>query len=236
MKIAIGIFAKTPELSPVKTRLAQTIGEEKANGFYALSVAAVDRNLKDLRDCFNNPENPYGNEVDLTCHWALAEAEGVGNAFWKGKSCLWTGEGSLGERLHQVSQRLFEFSDYVFVMGTDSPQVGTEILKRAMEHVWRNRKKAIIGPCSDGGFYLFGMPVPLDKALWTSVIYSQESTCQQLMTQLTEKGFEIELLPVYGDVDVEGDLVRLKKELLEGQEALNNEQAKLLNWLQLKGI
>lgn len=231
MKIAFGIFAKTPELSPVKTRLAQTIGEEQANAFYELSVAAVSQNLKGLKAIFNE-------SVDLSFYWALAEEEGPENPYWREKVCFWTGEGSLGERLYQVSHRLFEDHDYVFVMGTDSPQVGSEALKKVVEKALKfeaealeGREKAIIGPCSDGGFYLFGMAKPLAKEVWTSVTYSRDNTCQQLVDKLTEKGYDIENLSLYGDVDVVEDLGKLKKELLEVQGALNNEQKNLLNWL-----
>jgi len=40
MSVGLAIFAKTPGLSPVKTRLAASIGDEKACEFYQYSVAA----------------------------------------------------------------------------------------------------------------------------------------------------------------------------------------------------
>ncbi len=46
MSAAIAIFVKTPGLSPVKTRLAATIGEEKAKEFYLLSLKAVEKTVK----------------------------------------------------------------------------------------------------------------------------------------------------------------------------------------------
>jgi len=41
---AIAIFAKTPGLSPVKTRLAKSLGQVAAENAYRLSVAAKQSN------------------------------------------------------------------------------------------------------------------------------------------------------------------------------------------------
>lgn len=231
MKIAIGVFAKTPDLSPVKTRLAQTIGIPMADVFYKKSVAGVAGNLRDLKIALAETAVTKNEALSLSIYWALAEEEGVNSPFWKGKTCLWTGAGSLGQRLNQVSKALFENHDYVFVMGTDSPQVGAAPLLKALVTMVENRGKAIVGPCSDGGFYLFGMENPLGESFWTHIQYSQGDTCQQLIDSLKEKAQAFEILPAYGDVDVAEDLIRLKKELLENQEALNEEQKDLLNWL-----
>jgi glycosyltransferase A (GT-A) superfamily protein (DUF2064 family) len=38
---ALAIFVKTPGLSPVKTRLAEGIGQARAEAFYRLAVDAV---------------------------------------------------------------------------------------------------------------------------------------------------------------------------------------------------
>ncbi len=193
---------------------------------------AVNGNLRDLEKALEKINENSNEPLELSIWWALAEEEGLTSDFWKGKQCLWTGEGNLGERLNQVTEALFENQDYVFVMGTDSPQVGAAVLLKAMLKISEGRDKALVGPCSDGGFYLFGMARPLGKGFWTCIQYSQIDTCQQLIKSLEEKMMTIERLPVYGDVDIAEDLIQLKKELLKTQEALNEEQKNLLNWLE----
>ena len=48
MSIALAIFVKTPSLSPVKTRLAQSIGEDKAIAFYMLCLEAIKETAKQI--------------------------------------------------------------------------------------------------------------------------------------------------------------------------------------------
>ena len=66
MKCAIAIFAKTIGLSPVKTRLAVSIGQDKAEQFYRLSIACIEDVLRAVVS-----ENP-----SIFPHWVLAEEEG----------------------------------------------------------------------------------------------------------------------------------------------------------------
>ena len=42
-QVGLGIFAKTAALSPVKTRLAASIGKAEAEQFYHLSVLAIEQ-------------------------------------------------------------------------------------------------------------------------------------------------------------------------------------------------
>ena len=50
MKIAIAIFVKTPNVSPLKTRLAASLGKEKSLHFYKLSLNSIVSTLKQT-DC-----------------------------------------------------------------------------------------------------------------------------------------------------------------------------------------
>ena len=56
MNIAIAIFVKTPGISPIKTRLAASIGQQKAEDFYRLSLKSLVSTLK---------------EIDITPYWAV---------------------------------------------------------------------------------------------------------------------------------------------------------------------
>ncbi len=47
MKIAIAIFVKTPGVSPLKTRLAASLGQEKALHFYKLSLKCIISTLEE---------------------------------------------------------------------------------------------------------------------------------------------------------------------------------------------
>jgi len=198
---AVAIFVKTPGLSPIKTRLAQSIGKEKAESFFMLSAKAVGQVVEQLSD--------------VVSYWAVGEEEGVSHELWQDFESIYTGEGDLGERLHNVYSELLAKHGSVVLMGADSPQITRSILSDAIEKV--EQDNFVFGPTHDGGFYLFGGGKPVAKEIWTGVSYSQDDTLFQLEERLG-KTFK---LPALTDVDVEEDLKILEdewpKDLLVGQ-------------------
>ena len=87
--IGIAIFVKTPELSSVKTRLAATIGSEKAEQFYRLAVKAIEQTVATV--CADKPIPPY---------WAIAEKQALDRPIWSGFTCLYGGSDDLGLSQH----------------------------------------------------------------------------------------------------------------------------------------
>mgnify|MGYP000022014806 CR=1 FL=1 len=110
---ALAIFVKTPQLSPVKTRLASDLGEALAQEFYQRSLKVTQSLAKEIQE----------NTSSLTAYWAVAEKFGLGHSLWNAFPTLNQGSGSLGERLAHVYGQLIERHDYVCFMGSDSPQV-----------------------------------------------------------------------------------------------------------------
>ena len=85
MSTAVAIFVKTPGLSPLKTRLAASIGQEKAHEFYNLSLNAIRETLTTL---------------DISPYWAIAEKEALNDPMWQDYNRLHTGDGNLGVIQH----------------------------------------------------------------------------------------------------------------------------------------
>lgn len=220
MSEAIAIFAKTKSLSPVKTRLAADIGESLAGAFYTLSVEAVTEIVKAAQK-----------QNDFVPYWALAEKEAVDYTEWYDFSSLWTGEGDLGKRLHNIYSTLRKKHDYVILIGTDSPQLEPEIITNAIKKLRNQPESCVIGPAHDGGFYLFAAKTPIVEHIWTKVSYSQSVTLEELSSNLAANGITIQLLSSQGDIDTMNDL----KPLLNALEANRNllpAQRKLYRWLQ----
>lgn len=220
MKTALGIFAKTIGLSEVKTRLAAEIGKELAEDFYRLSIAAIS-------DIAEEAASSYG----LHPYWVLAEEKGPQNPFWHGKEVFWTGDGSLGMRLHSVYEHLLQDHDAVLLIGTDSPQLSASRLEDALLKLKRAPNNCVIGPALDGGFYLFGAARPLPKEVWTEVTYSHETTLNALSAKIRGAGIDILSLPPESDIDHKTDLIWLK-EKLSSKEVRLPPQEGLSLWLQ----
>lgn len=193
MNTAIAIFVKTPSLSPVKTRLAASLGKAKALEFFSLSLKAVE-------------ESVAASGADL--YWAVAEEEGLNDPLWQQHQRLYTGEGDLGQRQQHVYQSLRQQYTKVILIGADAPQLSQELLHKAIETL--DKQQLVIGPATDGGYYLFGGGIDLATEVWSNIPWSTEQTLQSLQQRLP---VQPALLPALTDVDTAEDLQLVLKEL-----------------------
>lgn len=204
---AIAIFVKTPELSPVKTRLTQTIGAEKTLEFYYLCLNAVQE---------------ITNETDAKAYWAVGEKEGLNNKLWNGFDRLYTGEGGLGERQSSIYNTLKNYHHNVMLLGADCPQLTPEILQNAFLKLQQNNY--VIGPATDGGYYLLAGKRPVARDVWVNIPYSTPQTYKKLVAQLKEP---IARLQTLTDIDKYNDLEKMLQEMPENP---NTTQKALITW------
>lgn len=217
--ISIAVFAKTPALTPVKTRLAASIGTDKATQFYQHSLNCTAAMLRQLQD----------RQPDINIFWAVAEEEHQKDILWQNKNTLWTGPGDLGQRLHHVYQHLKKQSDIVILLGSDCPQLSSQSLINAINILQQAHQHTVIGPAEDGGFYLFASDLDIQSSSWMNTRYSENSTREQLIDQLNQP---VHLLEHAFDIDTLIELQQLHTCLrLRNQKKLSNPQQQLLNWL-----
>lgn len=219
MTQALAIFVKTPGLSPVKTRLAATIGSAEALRFYRLATAAT---AAVARHC----------QTALTVYWAVAEADPRTITAWPGFAQVGQGEGDLGERLHCIYDQLQQRHGAVLLIGADSPQVTPVLLKQALTILEDVTNPFVLGDASDGGFWLFGGRKPIPRSVWLGVRYSSTDTANQLRGALTALG-GIATLRELTDVDDAADLPELADALHTLSDPLP-EQRELLSWVRAK--
>lgn len=222
MKTAIAVFCKTPDLSPVKTRLGVEIGKNYAEEFYRLSLSVVHEVILQVIN-----ESLY--KVDA--YWAIAEKEALSHPIWDSFQSVWTGEGGLGERINYVFEQLLPSYDQIIILGSDSPQITADYIINAIERLSQKNVNGVIGPCRDGGFVLFGTKQLLPKSVWTDVIYSQDDTLEQLVILLDKMKFHYFKVPALGDVDTYNDLLFLVKDYIKLSSNLQPQQRKLFNWM-----
>jgi uncharacterized protein len=212
----LAIFVKTPGLSPLKTRLAATIGRERAESFYLLSCSAIEETV-----------TAASLRVSLKPYWAVAETAGQDFKAWKNLKTLPQGEGDLGLRLSTVYDLLLQKYDAAFLIGADSPQISADILVAAFNALDRGDQPFVMGLAKDGGFYLFGGKVPVPASLWQEIPYSDSSTARILQERLAPLGSVTFLPAQLTDADTEADLSSMVNELKESP-SLSPSQQKLL--------
>lgn len=221
MDIAIAVFVKTIGITPVKTRLAKDIGTAKAEEFYQLSRNATAQTVDNFRDNFKG----------ITPYWAVAEKAASCLSCYHNFDQIWTGEGGLGERLNNVYSLLQKKHDGVILIGSDSPHLSPTILEKATNKLQKNPDKCVIGPCLDGGFYLFGSSLEIKSDIWLNVNYSTSKTLEKLTKELDENNIALDYLAKEFDVDTGSDLETLFKRMTDDYEHLLPNQEKVYLWV-----
>jgi len=220
---AIVVFVKTPGFSPIKTRLAASIGQFEAEFFYKLAVATLAETLNKLKKTRPN----------LEVFWAVAEQQALGQELWQGFPCIVQGEGSLGQRLEHVYQEMIDSFDSVILIGADSPHLDPQVLEFSLT-VLDNAEQLtkgnfVVGPARDGGFYLFGSSLKLSTKFWQQIRYETETAGSDLVQACLGLG-QLEILEPELDVDTKEDL-ELLAQILARRCKNSLGQKALLDWL-----
>lgn len=193
---AICVFVKTPELSPVKTRLAASIGASAAILFYEKAVEEVKNTITNFSSLHSLHDLSH-----VSPYWAVAEESGLKNPRWSEWPQLWQGEGDLGERLAHIEAQAFEAHDSVLFLGADAPQITEADFSKAYELLRHN--DVVVGPCTDGGFYLLLTNKPLGKEIWTSVTYSADTTLAELKSYISKQKPQLKYIELTEKFDVD---------------------------------
>ena len=203
-KTAVAVFVKTPGHSPVKTRLAKTIGTDGAEATYKSFVSIIENKMIQIKE----------SALGIEPYWAVAEPDCMNAHVWEKLNIISQKAGGLGERMFNVYDELLSKHDAVVLIGSDMPHIEVSLINQVHEDlkskINKNETDFIIGPTFDGGFYLFAgtQKVPLEK--WESVVYSDDSTCKNFINSLSSIS-KFDQLEENFDVDNVEDLNRLNE-------------------------
>lgn len=195
---AIAIFVKTIGFSPVKTRLAQSIGKFWAEVFYSESVNVTQSKIRLIQN------------TQLEAYWAVAEKEALSENYWAQFKNISQGDGGLGDRLNLVYKSLLKKHGFTILIGADSPHINVGYILKTIRILILNPNSFVIGKCMDGGFYLFAGNKPVPKDIWCSINYSSETTASELEIKLKSLGSVFEIENSF-DVDTFDDLKKLEQ-------------------------
>lgn len=198
MKEAIIIFVRNLQLGKVKTRLANTLGDEKALAIY-----------KEL--LYHTKEITAQITADkYVFYFDKIEENDLWNApgFFKCRQC----NDELGGKMKNAFKELFDKGyEKVAIIGSDCFELTTAIIGEAFALLKNN--DTVIGPAKDGGYYLLGMK-KLIEPVFENKQWSTDSVFSETINDLTKNNFSFASLPVLTDVDTEEDWNHTKKILL----------------------
>lgn len=187
MDKALIIFVRKPELGKVKTRLAAQIGNEKALQIY-------HQLLDHTRTVV----------TETSCDPFVFVTETQEGEYWKGFSMEIQSMGDLGVKMHDAFEFLFD-KGYakVVIIGSDCPELSQVHLEKAYQLL--DQHDLVIGPASDGGYYLLGMK-KLYPLLWKDKNWSTPSVYQNTISTIQKLQLSFGELEVLNDLDEEKDI------------------------------
>jgi uncharacterized protein len=101
------------------------------------------------------------------------------------------------------------------VLNSDSPTLPTALLVETAEVLARPGDRAVLGPSSDGGYYLLGLKKP-HRRLFEDVAWSTATVARQTLERTAEIDLDVHILPGWYDVDDGASLRALTAELSDG--------------------
>jgi rSAM/selenodomain-associated transferase 1 len=185
------IFIKNPILGKVKTRLAATIGEEKAMEIY---LELMNHTLKIAGKT----------KVEVN----LFFSDEIMNDFPFPKKYIQKGN-DLGERMRNAFDVCFaEGGKKIVIIGTDCAQLKEELIEEAFSKL--DSDQAVIGPALDGGYYLFGMREML-SGIFEGIEWSTSTVFSETKRKLMDSKIRFSVLKELRDIDTEDDLFTLNQ-------------------------
>jgi rSAM/selenodomain-associated transferase 1 len=181
----ISIFARLPVPGQAKTRLIPAVGEEGAARVYA---RLLNHTVAQVR----------ASGVPFELRVTGGEVDAFGQLFGDGTTVVEQGDGDLGARMARVSAP-------AIIIGSDCPAVTPELFRVAAREL--SEREVVIGPASDGGYYLIGLARPM-PFLFADMEWSTETVFAETLARLAARGIGPAILPELDDIDTAEDLAR----------------------------
>ena len=197
----MGIMARAPIAGHCKTRLAAALGDEPAAELYRAM-------LLDSLDLFGRVGATRLAVMTAPEHDGVAVMRALAPPAWE--IVAQEGEG-LGARLAHAFRTLRQDADAVVLVDSDSPTVAAAPIAQALAR-FSGPRRALLGPCDDGGYYLIGLTTP-ELGILDGITWSTAKVADETRARCAALGLALEELPPAYDVDRLEDLERLRAEL-----------------------
>ena len=194
MSSCLAVMCKQPQRGKVKTRIAATLGDDRAVEMYrcaladTLSLASSIDHVTHVLSYAPPTRDGQSYFEQLASSFALIPQPGA----------------TLGERISGTLALLLKTYSPVVLIGSDSPDLPVELIKSAFEAL-HGSADVVLGPATDGGYYLIGLramhPSLFERIAWSTVVVAK-----QTYERAAEAGLQVLNLPYWHDLDTVVDL------------------------------
>lgn len=189
------VFTRYPEPGTTKTRLAKVLGDQGAASMQKKLTEQTLSQVKRLQQMRQSAVTIYYTGANME---QMQEWLGPDLAYRKQAS------GNLGTRMAAAFAAAFR-NGYkrIVLIGSDCPGLKANYMQEAFECL--RHKDLVIGPASDGGYYLIGLR-QVEKALFEEISWSTPAVLSKTLKIAAQTGVSIALLETLSDVDRPEDL------------------------------
>ena len=189
------IFVKNEEAGKVKTRLAKSVGDDKALEVYRKLLAYtanITSPLKAKKEVWYSrfiPENDLWSDGNFNKKVQMGE--------------------DLGQRMSNAFQLSFEDgAQKAVIIGSDCGELTSAIMEQAFEAL--DDAEFVVGPAEDGGYYLLGMK-NFHPEIFGDIEWSTGSVLEKTLAKMKQSGNPVHQLEKLNDVDTIEDWERIKE-------------------------
>jgi len=184
------IFVKNPIEGEVKTRLASSLGDEKALEVYQQLLKITAGVAEDV------------NAEKLVSYSKYVEESDDFDETIFDKSVQ--KKGDLGEKMkHAFRDGFDEGFNRIVLIGSDCPEITQSLIDKAFKKLYEF--DSVIGPSDDGGYYLIGLSRFIPE-IFDDVEWSTSSVFSSTIKALDDLEATYHVLKKLNDIDTENDL------------------------------
>jgi rSAM/selenodomain-associated transferase 1 len=203
----IAVMAKASKPGLTKTRLVPPLTFEEAAAFNTAFLKDVAANIA-----------AAAREAEVAGYMAFGPPGS--EAFFRNNLPASIGQieawhPDFGDCLFGAIDRMLRRHRCAIVLNSDSPTLPTALLVEAARTLARPGDRVVLGPSTDGGYYLLGVKAP-HRRLFDRILWSTEHVMWQTLGRTIELGLDFHVLPAWYDVDDVESLQRLRWELFDG--------------------
>ncbi len=192
-KKALIIFTRNPELGRCKTRLAETIGDESALKIYTFLLrhtAKVSEGIKADKYVF------YSERIEQFDLW--------NPDIFRKKLQFGT---DLGERMANAFSELFDLGyEKALIIGSDLLDLSQLHIDNAFDQL--NGHEVVIGPSTDGGYYMLGLK-QIHEKIFKNKAWGTNTVLRDTLNDL--QNINVEILEELNDIDTFEDMKHYKQ-------------------------
>jgi rSAM/selenodomain-associated transferase 1 len=193
----LGLTVKYPEPGTVKTRLAREIGDGEACRVYrTIAEKIISKTV------------PDGSHYERIIFYSPSSFELKMRKWLPAESIIPQRGGDIGEIMDNAFFDMFASgAQKAVVTGVDIPGLNRHLVNLAFLEL--EQADVVIGPATDGGYYLVGMKSQFSR-IFRSMPWGTAEVFRETVRVIDNLGLKVQVLAAMTDVDTMEDLLKVR--------------------------